>query len=91
MREPFSGSWDGVCQWVVPLTEWQMSQETPARAMSVTSLGQEVRSDCRFDLAADEIGQLALQSRPFSRFVDFENISLGPPAVSLPLIRLRQR
>lgn len=32
IREPFSGSWEGVCQWVTPLTEWQISQETPARA-----------------------------------------------------------
>ena len=33
MKEPFSGSWEGVCQWVVPLMEWQTSQETPARAI----------------------------------------------------------
>ncbi len=38
MNEPFSGSWLGVCQWVVPTIEWQMSQETPAMAIGLSPL-----------------------------------------------------
>jgi len=76
MKELFSGSWVGVCQWVTPFMEWQMSQETLARgqrtqackAGALDLAGQDTgRGMAAFTLASDLVPYCleALMSSPW--------------------------
>ncbi|MBC8107102.1 MAG: sigma-70 family RNA polymerase sigma factor [Anaerolineae bacterium] len=60
-----------------------------ASQMAVTILSPSLNSRCQFDLPTDRIARIVLQTRPFSRFVDFDEISLGPDRLTKPTIKLR--
>ncbi|CAN5590684.1 hypothetical protein BH09PLA1_BH09PLA1_29810 [soil metagenome] len=62
-----------------------------ASAMSVSMLGPRPISNCRFDLPPEAIARIVLRTRPFSRFVDFEDVSLSADRPTKPTIKLREK
>lgn len=63
--------------------------EHVATNMAVTVFPPNLISKCEFDLPADRIARIVLQTRPFSRSVDFDEIALTADRRTHPTIKLR--